>query len=274
MTSSILGAIPRDALHVTTVNVRRPVGILAWRRADRWTLRRPALQTMLARERPTVLGCQEVVPAQASAISQALGPGYRRIGAGRTRSRRSEGCPMFFDSERLDLLDAWQSALSDRPTQQGSRTWGNLFPRVLVVSVFQDRVTGARFVVGNTHLDPVSASSRVRSARAIGEAIAATGLPAVVTGDINEAAGGPVAQTLRDGAGLVDAWNAAAARTTPEWSTLSRYRPPWLGPRIDVIAVSPRVRVHTAAIGTYADRDHPASDHLPVHAAISIGAAR
>ena len=187
MTRSVLGALDDTALHVMTLNVRRPLGRLAWRRADRWSRRRPLLAAMLADERPALVGCQEVVPSQARVIADALGPEYRRIGSGRTASPTSEGCAIFFDSGRLEVQEWHQSALSDSPDERGSRSWGNPFPRVLVTAVFRDRRTGARFAMLNTHLDPLSPRSRVRSALRIRETVGATGLPAIVTGDANEA---------------------------------------------------------------------------------------
>ena len=281
MTRSVLGALDDTALHVMTLNVRRPLGRLAWRRADRWSRRRPLLAAMLADERPALVGCQEVVPSQARVIADALGPEYRRIGSGRTASPTSEGCAIFFDSGRLEVQEWHQSALSDSPDERGSRSWGNPFPRVLVTAVFRDRRTGARFAMLNTHLDPLSPRSRVRSALRIRETVAAAGLPAIVTGDANEAIGGPTSRALFHGGGLLDAWPAADVRVTPEWRTFADYRPPRPGPRIDWIAVTPEVHVWAVAIdgravsvdaspGDNSRIEGWPSDHLAVHAAVTI----
>lgn len=270
MRPSVLGDIGDEALHVMTWNVRRPVGPLSWRPADRWSRRRPLLAALLAAERPAILGSQEVVPAQASVISAALGRAYGRIGHGRSPDPRSEGCPIFFDGDRLELLEWRQSALSERPDEAGSRTWGNLVPRVLVVGIFQDRTTGARFAVVNTHLDPFSARSRVRSAERVRETALATGVPVIVTGDANAGIGSQTARALFGTGQLRDAWTAASVRTTPEWATFAGYRKPRRGKRIDWIAVSPGVDVRAAAIDGRPIRGGWPSDHLPVHAAITL----
>lgn len=271
MTSSVLGDIADEALHVMTWNVRRPVGPMSWRPADRWARRRPLLAALLAAERPTILGCQEVVPAQASVIAAALGPAYRRIGHGRSPDPRSEGCPIFFDGDRLELLEWRQSALSDRPDEAGSRSWGNLVPRVLVVGRFRDRRTNARFAVVNTHLDPFSARSRVRSAEFVRTTALELGVPVIVTGDANAGIGSPASRALFGTGRLHDAWSVASVRTTPAWGTFADYRPPRIGRRIDWIAVSRGIDVHAAAIGGRRTRGAWPSDHLPVHAAVTIG---
>ena len=77
---------------------------------------------------------QEAVPDQASTIRTALGPSYRYVGRGHGLAGRGEGCPLFFDSDRLELLDWQQKALSDEPDTPGSTSWGNRVPRVVVTA--------------------------------------------------------------------------------------------------------------------------------------------
>jgi endonuclease/exonuclease/phosphatase family metal-dependent hydrolase len=189
----IVGPIEPPALHVMTFNVRRPVGRLAWRRADRWPQRRPRLRALLAAERPTVLCLQEAVPHQVAEVLAALGPGHRFVGHGRGPRRTGEGCPIVFDAGRLELLAWRQHALSADPDRDGSRSWGNVIPRIAVSAHFRDRSTGARFDVLNTHLDPFSARSRVRSVAYL-RSLVGPG-PTIVAGDLN--AGG-ASRTVRD----------------------------------------------------------------------------
>lgn len=267
------GAVRGDAasLPVMCFNVRRPLPALLSRGADRWSRREPLLAELLRRERPALLGAQEVLPGPATGIRNALGPSYRVVGVGRRAGGRGEGCPIFYDSERLDLLDHEQVALSDTPEVAGSRGWGNPLPRALVVATFRDRISDTVFSHLNTHLDPFSARSRVRSAAAVRDRAVRAGHPAIVTGDLNAGAdSAAVRELLRDGR-LVDAWAAADERSTPAWGTYAGYRSPVPdGPRIDWIAVTPSIHVRRAAIDPHPTRGRSPSDHLPVTATVEI----
>ena len=266
----LIGPAQPPELHVMTYNVRRRVSGPLVRPADRWRARRPRLTAMLRAEQPTVLGVQEAMPDQAAAVGEALGQRYRFVGHGRDAEGRGEGCPLFFDAERLELLDGAQTALSTRPETPGSRSWGSPIPRVLVAATFRDRETDRRFLALNTHLDVFSPWARRAGARLVRERVEAQPWPAIVTGDFNARPASAPLRELRRG-GLVDAWVAADERATREWSTFTRYRHPHArGRRIDGIIVSPDVRVTRAAIDARRVDGGWPSDHLPVHAVVRL----
>ena len=126
---------------------------------------------------------QEALPHQARVVGDALGASYRFVGRGRNADGGGEGCPIFWDDRRLELIRADQRALSRTPDVAGSRSWWSLFPRILTVGVFRDRSTGARFTVINTHLDVLSCRARERSIALLTKA-AGDG-PALIAGDFN-----------------------------------------------------------------------------------------
>lgn len=266
-----IGTIEAPELHVMTFNIRRRVDGLTWRAADRWTDRRARVQAVIRAAQPALLGVQEALPDQAKTVAEALGPSYGFVGYGRGEERKGEGCPVFFDTTRLELLEWAQTALSDRPGVAGSTSWGNVIPRVLVSATFRDRKTAAVFRMMNTHLDPFSKRSRVQSVREIRRTAESGRLPVVLTGDLNARAGSPAIRDLFADDRLVDAWLAATARMTPQWTTYARYRPPRAdGRRIDWIAVTPDIEVTRVAIDAQPVGGGWASDHLPVHAALRI----
>ncbi|MFJ6679179.1 endonuclease/exonuclease/phosphatase family protein [Microbacterium sp. NPDC091382] len=267
----VLGEVDGDLLHVMTMNVRRPLPRALTRRADRWDRRRAALLVTLSRESPSALGLQEVLPGTARDIAGALGTAYARIGVGRGPRGNGEGCPIFFDHSRLELVEQHQFALSDSPEVAGSRSWGNPMPRAMVVGVFRDRRTRASFAMINTHLDPFSARSRVRAAEQIRQEVRRRGLPAVVVGDMNAAAGSPALEALTRGELLTDAWGTADERVTPLWGTYTGYRAPVRGgARIDWILTTPDIAVDRVGIDARPVDGVAGSDHLPVHAAIEV----
>lgn len=252
-----------------SLNVRRPVPTR--RLQDRWSRRAPLLHELLQAEQPAVLGTQEVMPGQLGTLQTALGDRYRSVGTGRDRRGGGEGCPIYYDGDRVELVRWQQLALSDRPAAAGSISWGNLTPRIVVVAAVRDRVTSASALVVNTHLDHLSPRSRVRAAIAIRQLIARQRLPAVVTGDLNAAAGSRALRALLSGRTLVDAWEAASARVTPAYGTFANYRRPRVdGRRIDWILVSPDVEVLCAGIDGREVSGGWASDHLPVHALVRV----
>lgn len=270
MSGALIGPVAAPDLHVMTVNVRRRLERLALRRADRWSERAPRLHALLASERPTIVGAQEALPEQTDAIAAALGSSHRFVGRGRSADGRGESCPLFYDETRLELVEWTQTALSDRPDVAGSRTWGNPLPRILVRAMFRDRATGSPLVVVNTHFDPFSARSRLRSADRIRLMVAGSPVATVVIGDLNAAGDSPAVRALCADGHLRDAWSAAEVRETPEWATFANYRPPRLGARIDWMLVSRHVTVARAAINARRHLGGWPSDHLAVQATLRV----
>lgn len=267
---ALIGESSVPALHVMTWNVRRPMPF-GLRDAGRWRHRAPRLAALLRAERPTVFGVQEALPQQARFIRDALGGGHRYVGRGRAGDGTGEGCPIFYDANRLELENAQQHALSDRPEVAGSRSWGNILPRIMVTATFRDRATQRRFFVVNTHFDHLSPRSRLRSSEAVRRSVVGRGLPAVVLGDLNDGeSGAAVLELFRDDL-LTDAWSRARVHLSASWATRPNYRPPRRnGRRIDWIAVSSGVHVTRAAVNARRYAGGWGSDHLPVHAEIVL----
>lgn len=273
MTAPLLGAPSATELHVMTLNIRRDLGALAWPRADRWEVRRPRLRALLHAEQPQVLGVQEALPAQATAVSAALGPSFRRVGHGRLPGPRGEGCPLFYDADRLELRDWRQVALSRTPDRPGSRSWLSVAPRVAVEAFFHDRRTGAAVTVLNTHFDAFSPWARRRQAQAVRDIAAAAESAVILLGDFNAPAGSAPWRALETCGVLRDSWTVAVSRRTPSWGTFAGYRPPRRGRRIDGILVSPGLTVRRVGVDARQYGGGWPSDHLPVQALIDLAPA-
>ncbi|WP_370545109.1 endonuclease/exonuclease/phosphatase family protein [Herbiconiux sp. VKM Ac-1786] len=267
----LVGPIEPPGLHVMSYNVRRPIRHVMQRSPDRWETRRPHLAALLEAERPSILGTQEAMPQTAGFVRHSLGRHYRSVGHGRSANGGGEGCPLFYDPERLELLDWSQQALSPTPDVPGSTGWGNRVPRILVAAIFHDRATSAHFLAVNTHFDHLSRRSRVLAAGAVRALVAERGLPAVVTGDLNSGAGTtPLQELLRDG-GLLDAYAVAESRLTPEWGSFPNYGTPRLDrKRIDWIATTPDIEVLEGGINPHRYAGGFGSDHLPVQAVLRM----
>ncbi|MCU1544568.1 MAG: hypothetical protein JWM50_2433 [Microbacteriaceae bacterium] len=267
----LIGAAVAPDLHVMTYNIRRRIPHLDPRSPDVWAHRKFLLRRMLAAECPTLLGIQEGLLDQVLFVAQCLGPSYRWIGQGRNADRRGERCVIFYDTRRLDLT-AWnQLALSDTPGVPGSRSWGNLIPRTAVSARFTDLATGSSLHAVNTHLDHLSAASRMRSARMLAQLALSTGVPTIVMGDANSGVHSKPYRELTLGGELADAWVAADRRLTPAWGTFSNYRRPARdGRRIDWMLVSRDIDVRAVGINGARFGGSAASDHEAVQALVRL----
>lgn len=276
---ALIGAAAPEQLHVMSMNLRCDLsGLLPEEGGtrpgdpDHWPDRRPALIELLARERPALLGVQEALHGQLSALEEAL-PGHRRIGYGREGGSRGEHVAVLYDAERFEVL-AWdQTWLSDIPEVIGSRTWGHEVTRIVVQVHLRDSVTGRKLLMVNTHFDHESEEARVRSAHVLAGIVGGSPLPTVVTGDFNAAAHGSEAYRLlvTDGP-LVDTWHAASSQLTPAWGTFLDYASPVEGAeRIDWILTSDDIATASAAINVSTSvegRSH--SDHAAVQALLDL----
>jgi endonuclease/exonuclease/phosphatase family metal-dependent hydrolase len=265
----LIGPVDPPDLSVMTFNIRRRIPHLNRRSPDLWNRRKSAVAATVRLEKPTVLAVQEALPDQREFLSEALGPHYRSLGYGRNTNRRGEIVAIFFDTRRLQLLEWTQLALSDTPEVPGSRTWGNMVPRVVISARFTDRALGTQFLVLATHFDHLSRNARVKSARMLRRLTLEAACPVVVMGDVNTNAGSkPYLELTADG-GLRDTWTAAETRLTAEWGTFPNYRRARLGTkRIDWILVSAGFEVRSVGINTSRHRGHAASDHHPVQAVL------
>lgn len=267
----LFGPVAAPQLQVMSFNIRRRMPHLLPGSPDLWSRRKPLIARLLVSELPTIIGVQEALADQAAFLRNVLGQNYRSIGYGRNAGKRGEGCPLFYDDHRLQLLEWQQTALSDTPKVTGSTTWGNKVPRVLVDATFRDRVTGLRFRTLNTHFDHRSRNARLQSATLVRALVASGSLPTIVTGDFNTSVGSlPYAAITAENT-LVDTWDSAIDRVTDPWGTFPDYRPPRLDrKRIDWILATPGISVTKTGINvTRFDGGWP-SDHAPVQAIVSL----
>jgi endonuclease/exonuclease/phosphatase family metal-dependent hydrolase len=262
---ALVGPIGPDRLHVMSWNIRRPFPHLAKRHPDRWEDRKWLLVRLLASEQPSVIGMQEVVPDQLHSLEVMLGPSWQWVGYGRNSDHGGEHCPIFFDTERL-RLDSWKQV-----ALPGSRSWGNMIPRVAVTARFTDRSTGLPIVIVNTHFDHLSRKARYFSARMVSELAASERDAVVVMGDMNTTPRSLPYRYLTDDGRLRDSWLAARHQLTEAWATYSGYRAPKRGgKRIDWILVNDAVDVESVGINAVRFSGAAASDHEPVQAVLQI----
>ncbi|NBC26193.1 MAG: endonuclease/exonuclease/phosphatase [Bacteroidetes bacterium] len=221
-----------------------------------------------------IIGVQEALKHQIDEL-QAMLPGYSWVGVGRSDGwREGEFSPIFYNSDRLDLVATNTFWLSESPHQPGSKSWDAAITRVATWAKFADLETGREFYVLNTHFDHMGEQARVESSKIISEFVSNLweALPVIVTGDFNVPESSDAYTILAESEGLDDARYESESGHEGPTASFSNWEE--LQPdesRIDYIFVSKGIRVlNHAMLDDRFDGRFP-SDHLPVHAELLLG---
>ncbi|WP_298252163.1 endonuclease/exonuclease/phosphatase family protein [uncultured Arthrobacter sp.] len=269
----LIGA-SRTFLHVMSFNIRYDRPSSGPGDLDYWPDRIAPLQDLLRREVPSVLGVQEALYHQLVVIEAALPATHRMIGMGRDGGSRGEYSAIFYDSQRLQLIEWDQFWLSDTPKLIGSSTWGNGVPRIVTWGRFHDTGTHQELLIVNTHFDHESENARRRSASAVLDLVRffRPGPVSIVMGDFNsDADSSSVFRSFTTSHVLTDTWAAAQDQLTPDYGTYPLYDEPLLhGPRIDWILTTPEVVVRQAGVNSSTFEGRHASDHAPIQVLLDI----
>jgi endonuclease/exonuclease/phosphatase family metal-dependent hydrolase len=212
----VLAVAPIHAqpLRVMTFNVRYPSdkdGV------NHWDARRDLVVEMLRAEDPDVIGTQELYKRQGDELVARL-PELTWFGESRKGGTEDEHMGVFYRKNRLKVLESGNFWLSDTPDVPGSRTWGNLYPRLVTWARFVRIADGLTFTFYNTHLPyrDVDEDARIRGAQLILARLKA--LPGneivILVGDFNAPPESRVYSTLTGT--FADAWSASAKRSGPE----------------------------------------------------------
>lgn len=233
-----------------------------------WQSRLPKIKDVIGDHAPHVFGVQEAFYNQVKDLDEAL-PDYEWIGLGRDGGSRNEFMAVYFDTQRLQPLEFDHFWLSDTPMTMASATWGNTNRRMVTWVKFMDKQVAREFVFINTHFDHRVELARVNSAFLIEKKARdfASGIPVILVGDFNAAAGQhPAYDILTQAGAFEDSWTRAPERIGKGLDTFNgfRYGPHDGGRRIDWILARGPVKAQKAIIDNRDyDRLYP-SDHFPV----------
>ena len=220
-----------------------------------------------------IIGVQEALKHQLDELQVRM-PGYSRVGVGRGDGKeQGEFSPIFYKTDRFDLISTNTFWLSETPQRPGSKSWDAAITRIATWARLSDQESGQEFYIINTHFDHRGEVARVESARLLIEFIEDLdeGIPVLLTGDFNVTeeskaytvlAGSPL---LNDTRYLSEDSHEGPTASFSDWETLQPEES-----RIDYIFVNNHVSVlsHLIADDRY-DGRFP-SDHLPVIAEISF----
>ena len=171
-----------DGVRLMSANVR------CWSPTDlgcrSWFYRAPLVLRNIAGEQPDVMGFQVVTRVHYAYLTQHL-KGYASVLAYRDGSFLSEGCPIFYNTQKFSCTDSGSFWLSETP-DVCSRDWGAAFPRICSFVLLRENESGKMLAVFNTHLDHVSETARIRGVGVVLEKLREFGdMPCVLMGDLN-----------------------------------------------------------------------------------------
>ncbi|MCH5197461.1 MAG: endonuclease/exonuclease/phosphatase family protein [Oscillospiraceae bacterium] len=149
-----------------------------------WFYRADLIIKNIEAQSPDIIGFQEVTRFHYDYLTNCL-EGYENVLTYRDGSYFSEGCPIFYNTSKFQLIDKGSFWLSSTPDEM-SRDWGAACYRICSFVVLKQLSDGKELAVFNTHLDHISEKARINGIRLILEKLNAFGdYPCVIMGDFN-----------------------------------------------------------------------------------------
>lgn len=226
-----------------------------------WFYRAKLVRKNLQQITPDIVGFQEVTWLHYGFLQNVL-EGYDSVIEYRDEAIMSEGCPIFYRSDRFELVDKGSFWLSETPEVM-SKDWGAACYRVCSYVILKEKSNGDEIVVFNTHLDHVSDEARVKGIAVVLDKIKEFGgKPSVLMGDLNAKPGSVTYENAVEY--FLDA--QVVAKDTMDGATYQAWGEQLERPRIDYFMVSQEgidVEKYAVLQNTY-DGVYP-SDHFPIY---------
>lgn len=154
---------------------------------NNWKYRKDAVCKFILDKKIEVLGMQEVLHGQMNDLLEGL-PGFSSVGVAREDGKtQGEYAPIFYRTDRFELLDSQTFWLSQYPDSIGFIGWDGACTRIATWAKLKDKSNGQVFMAINTHFDHVGTEARKQGALLIISRMKeiAGDYPAILTGDLN-----------------------------------------------------------------------------------------
>ncbi len=152
-----------------------------------WEYRKNFLANQIRFNEPDFLGIQEGLLHQVAFIDSTLRQ-YNFIGVGRDEGKlEGEFSALFYNSEKFKLLKSSTFWLSETPTVP-SKGWDAAYSRICTYGLFENKSSGKKVWMFNTHFDHRGFEARRESTKLIVEKINEINskkYPVVFMGDLN-----------------------------------------------------------------------------------------
>lgn len=151
-----------------------------------WEKRKKELAEQIDKFDADIIGMQEVMPHQQDYFMKKLGCKYNAVYQSRDdNATNGEGCPVFYNKSKFNLLRSETFWLSETPQIPASTSWNSRWPRICTYLILEDKKSNKKFAIFNTHLDHKSEDARINGIKLIISKIKEMGLPTILTGDFN-----------------------------------------------------------------------------------------
>jgi endonuclease/exonuclease/phosphatase family metal-dependent hydrolase len=267
-----VAATPAAPLRVMSFNIRygtAPDGDNAWAR------RTDLVYEVIARFQPDLIGYQEVLDFQFDGLAARF-PELVSEGVGRDDGRRQgEFSSLAYRRDRFTRVAGGTFWLSTTPDVPGSKSWDAALPRICTWVRLRETASGRELVFANTHFDHRGQVARREAARVLSERLGpvATGIPAVLTGDLNISEDTPAFRVLVDPpepswVRWIDAYRTLHPERAPDEASFNGFKGTVRGSRIDFVLHTSHFRATAAAIDRHQRDGRFPSDHYPVTAVL------
>lgn len=235
-----------------------------------WPHRKEMVAGMIRFHGVDIVGVQEALSRQLEDLDLLL-PEFSRIGVGRDADGGGEYSAILYRKSRFEVLDQGTFWLSQTPDQAGSAGWDAVLPRIATYGRFEDKTTGKKFTLLNTHFDHIGEIARIKSSELILSTLGelAGPDPVIAMGDLNTTDQDEpyehMTQTeLADGRRLLDGFYHSEEPHHGPSTTWTGFKSIVPGRRIDFIFASDDVRQLRHGILSDSMGGRFPSDHLPV----------
>ncbi|RAL37723.1 hypothetical protein DM860_000417 [Cuscuta australis] len=153
------------SLSVMTFNLLEDQGLES---PNAWDKRKDLCISVITSYSPVILCTQQGVKSQLDYLQQCL-PGYNQFGISRkgAEDTSDQYCTIFYDKEKVELLEGGTFWMSESPSVPGSMSWGSIVPCIATWATFQLKrveAPGFTFQIVNTNMDEFSPRARRRGA--------------------------------------------------------------------------------------------------------------
>jgi endonuclease/exonuclease/phosphatase family metal-dependent hydrolase len=180
----ISASAQNNQLKATTYNIRFANPDDA---PNTWENRRNGVVAIIKSSSPDVFGLQEALYTQVQDIEMAF-PDFIRIGVGRDDGKKGgEYSPLFINRQKFNILASGTFWLSQTPQVPGSRGWDAACNRVVTWVLADEKQSGKKIWIANTHFDHLGEKARFNSAKLVlkmADSLSG-GNPIIVMGDFN-----------------------------------------------------------------------------------------
>lgn len=263
----------QKSLNVMTFNIRLNV---ASDSLNAWPYRKDKASSQILFHKADIVGVQEALYGQMTDLMNLL-PRYSYVGVGRDDGQqKGEFSAIFYNTQRLHLLNTQTFWLSLQPEVPGSKSWDAAITRIVTWAQFKDRKTAKKFYVFNTHFDHIGTVARAESAKLLQRKVAeiAGNAPVIITGDFNATPADEPIKILVDKTAPLHFTDTKGASQQPHYGpsgTFNGFQPKETSNEpIDHIFIKNGWQVWQHATLSQSWQGRFSSDHFPVFAVLSL----